>query len=70
VRALRRSGAAVVAALRATPAVLAAMSVSRFTLGTPFAPELIAQQIFSLVTPQIFTVLIRLLRERGTPVAS
>ena len=69
-RALRRSGAAVFAALCATLVMLAAMSVSRFTLGTPFAPELIAQQIFSLVTPQIFTVLIRLLRERGTPVAS
>jgi DMSO/TMAO reductase YedYZ molybdopterin-dependent catalytic subunit len=58
---LRRSGAAVFAALCATLVMLAAMSVSRFTLGTPFIPELIAQQLFSLVTPPTFTALIRLL---------
>jgi DMSO/TMAO reductase YedYZ molybdopterin-dependent catalytic subunit len=41
--------------------MLAAMSVGRFTLGTPLIPELIAQRIFSLVTPPMFTALIRLL---------
>jgi DMSO/TMAO reductase YedYZ molybdopterin-dependent catalytic subunit len=58
---LRRPSAAVFAALCATLVMLVAMSVSRFTLGTSFIPELIAQQIFSLVTPAIFTAVIRLL---------
>jgi DMSO/TMAO reductase YedYZ molybdopterin-dependent catalytic subunit len=48
------------AALCATLVMLIAMSVGRFTLGTPLIPELIAQRIFALVTPQIFTALIRL----------
>jgi DMSO/TMAO reductase YedYZ molybdopterin-dependent catalytic subunit len=56
---LRGSGTAVFAALGATLVMLIAMGVSRFTLGTPCIPELIAQQIFSLVTPAIFTALIR-----------
>jgi hypothetical protein len=45
----------------ATLVMLIAMSVGRFTLGRPLIPERIAQQIFALVTPQLFTALIRLL---------
>jgi DMSO/TMAO reductase YedYZ molybdopterin-dependent catalytic subunit len=61
VQALRRPDAAVFAALCATLVMLVAMGISRFTLGTPFIPELITQRIFSLVTPPIFTAVIRLL---------
>jgi DMSO/TMAO reductase YedYZ molybdopterin-dependent catalytic subunit len=48
------------AILCATLAMVVATAVSRFTLGTPLIPELIAQQIFGLVTPQLFTAMIRL----------
>jgi DMSO/TMAO reductase YedYZ molybdopterin-dependent catalytic subunit len=48
------------AAAGATLAMIVAMVVGRFTLGTPLIPELIAQQIFALVTPQLFMAMIRL----------
>jgi hypothetical protein len=44
-----------------TLTMVAAMAVGRFTLGTPLIPELIAQQLFALVTPQLYTATIRLL---------
>jgi DMSO/TMAO reductase YedYZ molybdopterin-dependent catalytic subunit len=49
------------AILCAALAMVVAMVVGRFTLGTPLIPELIAQQIFALVTPRLFTAMIRLL---------
>ena len=49
------------AALCATLVMLIAMSVGRFTLGTPLVPEFISQQIFALITPRLFTAAIRLL---------
>jgi DMSO/TMAO reductase YedYZ molybdopterin-dependent catalytic subunit len=58
---MRQPRADILAALGATLTMLMAMGVSRFTLGTPLIPELIAQQIFALVTPQLFTTIIRLL---------
>jgi DMSO/TMAO reductase YedYZ molybdopterin-dependent catalytic subunit len=48
------------ASVGATLALIVAMVVGRFTLGTPLIPELIAQQIFALVTPQLFMAMIRL----------
>jgi DMSO/TMAO reductase YedYZ molybdopterin-dependent catalytic subunit len=41
--------------------MLVAMTVARFTLGTPLLPELIAQQSFALISPPLFTAVIRLL---------
>jgi DMSO/TMAO reductase YedYZ molybdopterin-dependent catalytic subunit len=58
---MRQSRGALLVPAYATLAMVAAMAVGRFTLGTPLIPELIAQQIFALVTPQLFTAMIRLL---------
>jgi DMSO/TMAO reductase YedYZ molybdopterin-dependent catalytic subunit len=58
---MRPLRAELLAALGATVAMVAAMAIGRFTLGTPLIPELIAQRIFGLVTPQLFTAMIRLL---------
>jgi DMSO/TMAO reductase YedYZ molybdopterin-dependent catalytic subunit len=58
---LRQPRTGLLVALGATLALLVAMGVGRFTLGTPLIPELIAQQIFSVVPPPLFTALIRLL---------
>lgn len=47
-------------AFAATLVMLVVMFVGRFTLGTLLLPELIAQQIFALVSPPLFTLGIRL----------
>lgn len=57
---MRPATAELLAILFATMAMVVAMAVGRFTLGTPLIPELIAQQVFALVTPQLFTTMIRL----------
>ena len=57
---MRRSRGAWLAAASATLTMVAAMVVGRFTLGTPLIPELIAQQSFALVTPELFMAMIRL----------
>jgi DMSO/TMAO reductase YedYZ molybdopterin-dependent catalytic subunit len=54
------SRTAPIAAVSATLALLVAMFVGRFTLGTPLLPELLAQQSFALVTPRLFTAVVRL----------
>jgi DMSO/TMAO reductase YedYZ molybdopterin-dependent catalytic subunit len=56
---MRRGRSATLAAVYATLAMVLAMVVGRFTVGTPLIPELIAQQIFALVPPVLFTPLIR-----------
>jgi hypothetical protein len=58
---MRHTRAKVRASLCATLALVGAMFVGRLALGTPFIPELIAEQIFALVTPCLFTLAIRLL---------
>jgi DMSO/TMAO reductase YedYZ molybdopterin-dependent catalytic subunit len=57
---VRPAAAELLAISCATMATVGAMAVGRFTLGTPLIPELIAQQLFALVTPQLFTPMIRL----------
>ena len=57
---MRQSREALLVTAYATLTMVAAMAVGRFTLGTPLIPELIAQQMFALVTPQLFTAMIRL----------
>lgn len=58
---MKRAQSAILAATCATLTMVLAMFVSRFTLGTPLIPELIAQQIFALVPLWLFTPIIRLL---------
>ncbi len=60
VKAMQQAWAGLLAAAGATLAMIVAMVVGRFTLGTPLIPELIAQQTFALVTPQLFMAMIRL----------
>jgi DMSO/TMAO reductase YedYZ molybdopterin-dependent catalytic subunit len=58
---MRHTRSNVRASLCATLALVGAMFVGRLAWGTPFIPELIAEHIFALVTPRLFTLAIRLL---------
>jgi DMSO/TMAO reductase YedYZ molybdopterin-dependent catalytic subunit len=59
-KTMRPATAELLAILCATMTMVVVMAIGRFTLSTPLIPELIAQQIFALVTPQLFTAMIRL----------
>jgi DMSO/TMAO reductase YedYZ molybdopterin-dependent catalytic subunit len=50
----------ILAAFWATLATFLAMGACRFTLGTPFLPEVIAQHLFALATPSLMTAALRL----------
>src|ERR671923_579824 len=58
---MRRPRAEPLVAAAVTLSLVAAMAIGRFALGTPLIPELIAQQVCGLVTPQLSTTMIRLL---------
>jgi DMSO/TMAO reductase YedYZ molybdopterin-dependent catalytic subunit len=58
---MQQSRGEFLAILFTTLTMVVVTAISRFTLGTPLIPELIAQQSFALVTPPLFTATIRVL---------